>query len=218
VIEVVAGEEAAVSADSPRRRWPRRAAMTVLAAAVIALVYVVVCVVQVGRAANDDQTRRVDAIVVLGAAQYDGRPSPQLEGRLDHVIELWQEGVAQFVVVTGGNQPGDRFTEAEASRRYLVERGVPDEVILSENRGHTTFESLRAVRTVLAAQSLQSVLIVTDPYHALRSRLTAEEVGLDAAVSPVPDGPNGFRRRVGEGVGVAIGRVIGFGRLSGITG
>ncbi len=217
MIEVAADLHAAAPAPPPRR-WRRRAALAVLTAAVVGLVYVVVCVVQVSRAANDDQTRRVDAIVVLGAAQYDGRPSPQLQGRLDHAAELWQQNIAQFVVVTGGNQPGDRFTEADASRRYLVQHGVPDDVILSEDRGHTTFESLSAVRTVLAPQSLQSVLLVTDPYHALRSRLTAEEVGLDAAVSPVPDGPNGFRRRIGEGVGVAIGRVIGFGRLSGITG
>ena len=79
---------------------------------------------------------------MLGAAQYDGRPSPQLAARLDHVVELWPRGLAPIVVVTGGKQPGDRFTEAEASARYLVDHGVPETAIMFENEGQSTYESL----------------------------------------------------------------------------
>ena len=111
---------------------------------------------------------------MLGAAQYDGRPSPQLAARLDHALELYDEGVAPVVMVTGGNQPGDRFTEAEASANYLVDRGVPETAIMREDAGHTTYESLDAAADQLLDAGLDDVVLVTDPYHSLRSRLIAE--------------------------------------------
>jgi len=173
---------------------------------------------------RDDQARPVDAIVVMGAAQYDGRPSPQLAARLDHVVELWPQGLAPIVVVTGGNQAGDRFTEAEASATYLVERGIPEASIVLEDRGTTSFESLERVAHLLAesvGRNNSSVLVVTDPYHSLRSRLIAEEVGMTAYASPtstsVVTGVQSFERHFWEAGGVAIGRVMGFGRLSEFT-
>ena len=123
---------------------------------------------------RSDQAAQVDAIVVMGAAQYDGRPSPQLAARLDHVVTLYAEGLAPFVVVTGGKQPADRFTEAEASRDYLVERGVPADAILLESEGRTTYESMEGVADLLEARGLRRVLVVTDPFHSLRSRMIAE--------------------------------------------
>ena len=93
---------------------------------VVVVGYFSVSYYQVWSTGRSDQARAVDAIVVMGAAQYDGEPSPQLAARLDHVAELWPRGLAPLVVVTGGNRPGDRFTEAEASAAYLVERGVPE--------------------------------------------------------------------------------------------
>jgi uncharacterized SAM-binding protein YcdF (DUF218 family) len=202
-------------AASVRRRgvwwWTWR---VLLGLAVVAIGYYLVTLVQVVRAGNSDDARPADAIVVLGAAQYDGRPSPQLAGRLDHVVELWEQGLAPLVVVTGGNQPGDRFTEAEASRRYLVERGVPESAIIGEGAGASTYESLDAVADLLEARGAGEVVLVTDPYHALRTRLTAEEVGLTARVSPTPDGPDSWSRRLGEAAGVAVGRIIGFERLA----
>ncbi len=153
----------------------------------------------------------------MGAAQYDGEPSPQLAARLDHVAELWPRGLAPLVVVTGGNRPGDRFTEAEASAAYLVERGVPEAAILREDQGTTSYESLRGVADVLGERGLDDVLIVTDPYHALRSRLIAEEVGLRAHVSPTPDsvvsGGSELVHQLEEAAGVAVGRLIGFSRI-----
>ena len=176
---------------------------------------------QVWSTGRADDRDPVDAIVVMGAAQFDGRPSPQLAARLDHVLELWPEGVAPLVVTTGGNQPGDRFTEAESSRNYLVERGVPDDAILLEDEGGSTYESLEGVAEILAARELDEVVIVTDPYHALRSRLIAESVGLDANVSStgtsVVTGGSSLRRHLFEGGGVAVGRIVGFERLDAWT-
>jgi uncharacterized SAM-binding protein YcdF (DUF218 family) len=212
----------AVSAGRRRRRrtWPKvLLALTIVVA--LAGAYLAVSFWQVRAAGRTDQARPVDAIVVMGAAQYDGTPSPQLAARLDHVVELWGEGLAPVVITTGGNRPGDRFTEAEASAEYLAERGVPSASILQENTGSSTFESLQAVADIAAARGLEEVLIVTDPYHALRSRLIADEVGLTAYVSPtstsVVTGWSAQRRRLGEAAGVAVGRLIGFERLSGLT-
>ena len=116
--------------------------------------------------------------------------------------------------MTGGNQPGDRFTEAEASAAYLEEHGVPSSAILLEDQGTNSFESLQGVAALLAARGLDEVLIVTDPYHALRSRLIAGEVGLDAHVSPTPTsvvhGAEQTTRELQEAAGVALGRLIGF--------
>jgi uncharacterized SAM-binding protein YcdF (DUF218 family) len=204
-----------------RRRWPI-VALALLLVVLLPLGYYLISLLQVWSTGRSDQARPADAIVVLGAAQYDGRPSPQLAARLDHVVALWPEGLAPLVVTTGGNQPGDRFTEAEASAWYLAERGVPSEVILQESAGTDTYSSLEGVRDLLAPLGLDEVLIVTDPYHALRSRLIAEELGLTAAVSPTPTsvvtGSASFRRHLQEAGGVALGRIVGFDRLRGRSG
>jgi uncharacterized SAM-binding protein YcdF (DUF218 family) len=206
-----------------RRRTPIGIAVRVVVVlAAIGLTYYVVTLYQVWSTGRRDEARPVDAIVVLGAAQYDGRPSPQLAARLDHVIALWPRGVAPIVVVTGGKQPEDRFTEAEASARYLVDHGVPEDALVFENAGRSTYESLEGVADELHARGLRTVLLVTDPFHALRSRLTAEELGLDAYVSPtetsVVTGGSSFTRHLQEAAGIAVGRIMGFGRLSGLTG
>lgn len=202
-----------------RRRWWLRVALVIVAAL---LAYYLISLWQVVRAGRPNEPDRAEAIVVLGAAQYDGRPSPQLAARLDHAADLFDAGVASVVMVTGGNRPGDRFTEAEASANYLVDHGVPVDAILREDQGSTTYESLAAASDVLLAAGLDEVVLVTDPYHSLRSRLIAGEVGLDAVTSPTPTsvvtGWESFERHVIEAGGVAVGRIIGFERLSGITG
>ncbi|MCU0259797.1 MAG: YdcF family protein [Ilumatobacteraceae bacterium] len=189
------------------------------AVAVVALLvgYLLVSLLQVWSTGRSDQSRPVDAIVVMGAAQYDGRPSPQLAARLDHVVELWPQGIAPLVVVTGGNRPGDRFTEAQSSAAYLVERGVPEDAIVLEDEGSSTWESLEGVAQLLDERGLERVLIVTDPYHSLRSRLIAQELGLTAYVSPtdrsVVTGAANLRRHLQEAAGVAVGRIVGFDRI-----
>ena len=124
----------------------------------IALVYGCINLAEVWWVGRSDQARAVDAIVVLGVAQYDGRPSPQLQARLDHVLTLWQEGLSPLVITTGGNQPGDRFTEAEASANYLIDAAVPSESIVQENIGSTTRESLIAVRDIMQAEMIAAQL------------------------------------------------------------
>lgn len=185
-------------------------------------VYVLVTLAQVVRTGGEHDAGSSDAIVVMGAAQYDGRPSPQLAARLDHVVALWDDGVAPIVVVTGGKRTGDRFTEAEASARYLRDLGVPGDAIIEVGEGATTHESVEAAAPVMANRGIESVALVTDPYHALRSRLIVEAEGFDVDVAATPasvvTGWNAWRRNGQEAVGVAVGRVIGFDRLSELTG
>ena len=170
-----------------------------------------------GRSDQVGDATPADAIVVLGAAQYDGRPSPQLAARLDHVVTLYEQGVAPVVVVTGGKQPNDRFTEAESSAQYLVDRGVPAEAIVMESSGRTTYESMAGTADLLDQRGLDRVVVVTDPYHALRSRLIAQDVGLTAYVSPTPTsvvrGGSAARRHLAEAAAVALGRIVGFDHL-----
>lgn len=186
-----------------------------------ALLYFAFNLWQVWSVGRSDEARSVDAIVILGAAQYDGRPSPQLVARLDHAIELWHEGRSQLIIVTGGKQQADRFTEAEAAAKYLQDSGVPIEAIALENSGHTTRESLLGVRQILIAHEMHSLLIVTDPYHALRARLIAQDLDIQAYVSPTRTGPvqgsENLRRHIREAGGVALSNVIGFAQLERFT-
>lgn len=159
-----------------------------------------------------------EVIVVLGAAQYDGRPSPQLRARLDEVVRIFQAGEIPWVMVTGGRVSGDRFSEAEASARYLIAAGVPDLAILVEDQGATTYASLRSAAEILREKDLTHVVLVTDPFHSLRSRLIAQEVGLEAVSAPtrssVVKGTNNLRLHLREALGVAVGRLISFERLT----
>jgi uncharacterized SAM-binding protein YcdF (DUF218 family) len=195
---------------------------SLLFAVAAAFVYYAITLYQVHATGRSDHAGPADAIVVMGAAQYDGTPSPILRARLDHVVELWGRGLAPLVVVTGGNQPGDRYTEASASQVYLIDHGVPADAILQESVGQSSYESLDGVADMLRVRGLRRVLLVSDPFHSLRIKLTADELGLDAAVSPTRTSPvqggQATRREMKEAVGVAIGRIIGFRRLLSITG
>ena len=205
-----------------KRSWPRRVSVGVIASMLLAIAYYAVTLYQVHSTGRSDQSRAVDAIVVMGAAQYDGRPSPQLAARLDHAADLWSAGIAKVMVVTGGKQPGDRFTEAEASAKYLIDHGVPADAILQESHGHSSYASLDGVATLLRQRGLFRVLVVSDPFHLLRSRLIAQELGLVAYVSPTRTSPvrgnAATVRELQEAAGIALGRIIGFKRLLSITG
>jgi uncharacterized SAM-binding protein YcdF (DUF218 family) len=174
--------------------------------------------VQVWQAAGGDDRRHSEAIIVLGAAQYDGRPSAVFRARLDHAGQLYREGVAPTIVVTGGKQPGDRFTEAGAGAEYLHSLSVPDTAILRETTSHNSWESLAASARFLQRRGIRRVVLVSDPFHSLRIRLIAEELGFDAVTSPTRTSPiSGFDewlRYATEAVRVAFGRVFGFGRLA----
>jgi uncharacterized SAM-binding protein YcdF (DUF218 family) len=137
--------------------------------------------------ARQDAHPRSDAIVVLGASQFDGRPSTVFRSRLDHALHLWEEGVAPRIVTVGGGRPGDRFTEAAAGARYLQEHGVT--AVLAVPKGSDTLQSLRAVDEAFKSRGWHSAVIVTDPWHSLRSRRMAQDLGIDAHTSPTRTGP-----------------------------
>ncbi len=180
------------------------------------LLYVVITFAQVLHASNQAHQEPAQAIVVLGAAQYDGTPSPVLEGRLKHAIELYEAGVANTIVVTGGKQAGDRFTEAAASYLYLRDQGIPEERILREEQGSNTWEQLAAATRELQALGMTSAVLVSDDYHSYRLDRIANELGLQAQVSPVDPGLSvggKVKAMARETVAVSLGRVIGFRRL-----
>src|SRR5215216_2803473 len=129
---------------------------------------------------HDDASRvdHVDAILVLGAAQYDGTPSPVFAGRLDHAQLLYDQGRASTVLVLGGSRPGDVSTEAQAGRDYLVEHGVPSDAVVAEPVGNTTFESLRAAVAYMNAHGLTTAFLVSDPWHNLRVEKMASDLGI----------------------------------------
>ncbi len=138
---------------------------------------------------QQDNRRQVDAIVVLGAAQYNGRPSAVLAARLDHAIDLYKQGYAPWFVATGGKLPGDRVTEAATERSYAEARGVPASAILAETTGATTLESIRNVRALFDQHGLHTALFVSDRTHMLRVLRLAQDQGIEAWGSPTTTSP-----------------------------
>lgn len=179
-------ERPTVAIGRPLLAWAPR---VVLGAVVIALVLVGGTAFRVWQLGRVDERRPVDMILVLGAAQYDGRPSPVLRARLDHALALYRQGVAPRIVTVGGRAPGDQFTEAQASEAYLVEHGVPARAVLAVDDGRDTLGSFDAVASVARSRGWSSAVLVSDPWHSLRSRAMASDVGLDATTSPTKSGP-----------------------------
>ena len=199
----------------------RRVVQSFGASVAVMLFYFLLSLFQVWNTGRSDDRQPVDAIVVLGAAQYDGRPSPQFQARLDHALELWKLDLASYIVVTGGKQVGDRFTEAAAARKFFESNGVTVNLIFEENLGKTTYASLLAVSRIASERKIERVLIVSDPFHQLRAKLIAQEVGLDAITSAtrssVIRGGDAFQRNLQEAAGVAVGRIVGFQRVDSWT-
>ncbi|MDQ3569016.1 MAG: YdcF family protein [Actinomycetota bacterium] len=198
-------------------RWSLRLGALVLA---VAVAYLGFTFVQVFQASRRDGAERVQAIVVFGAAQYDGTPSPVLRARLDHAAKLYQKGYANRVVVTGGRLPDDRFSEAAASARYLSSKGVPDSAILREVQGRTSWESLASAARFLKRRGLTDVVLVSDGFHSARIGAMASELGLEAHTSPTTTSPITGSEKLPylgkETLAVAAGRVVGFRRVSNV--
>ncbi|HEU5220323.1 MAG TPA: YdcF family protein [Gemmatimonadales bacterium] len=153
----------------------------------------------VWRESRLDQRKPADAIVVLGAAQYNGRPSPVLKARLDHAIALYVEGLAGVVVVTGGIGTGDRVSEASVGHRYLRTHMVPDSAIIVRPDGRTTEESIHSVAEWMHEREFSRALLVSDPFHMARLRLEARHAGLTPESSPTQTSPivPGSRKEAG---------------------
>jgi uncharacterized SAM-binding protein YcdF (DUF218 family) len=144
---------------------------------------------QITAQGQKDERRAVDAIVVLGAAQFNGTPSDVFRARLEHAVELWKTGLASYFVVTGGKLPDDRTTEAATAMAYAIRHGVPKEAVLSEDRGRTTLESLEAVAALFREHKLTSALFVSDETHMLRVLRMGTDVGIEAWGSPTRTSP-----------------------------
>ena len=136
-----------------------------------------------------DERRPADAIVVLGAAQYNGVPSPVFEARLRHAVDLWNEGLASAFIVTGGKLAGDRTTEAAVAREYALANGVPASAIFGEDEAHNTLDSLTSVAAEMDARGLRSAVFVSDPTHMLRVLRIADDLGITAYGSPTTTSP-----------------------------
>ncbi len=193
-----------------RRTWMR----VVLALGALVIGWFALMFLLVANAASNAQRLDVegDAIIILGAAQYNGEPSPVLERRLETALVLWGAGAAPIVVTTGANQPGDQFTEGFAGFRYLRNAGIAEDELVVIVDGGDTYESLLAAANQLD-DDLRDVVIVTDAYHARRSADIASEVGLRPTVVAASDDTQ-FGRLVRESIAVGVGRLISYRRLS----
>ena len=172
-------------ARSLLRRVRRAFGLILLAAASIYTVALVMVLI----VSQQDQRRAVDAIVVLGAAQYNGRPSPVLRARLDHALRLYNEGYAPRIVVTGGVGRGDTTSEAIVGRHYLLSRDVLPGDVVVQPQGRSTQASMTAVADWLESEGLHSVILVSDPFHMFRLRLEARRTNLEAYTSPTESSP-----------------------------
>lgn len=189
------------------KRLARRIAAILVLCLLLVWLGIMAAIVSAGRR---DEARPAAAIVVLGAAQYVGRPSPVLRARLDHAIDLWKHGMAPEVIFTGGRGDGDTTTEAAVSRRYALRRGVPDSAIVLESIGRTTRESLRGVAEMMIDRPNRDVILVSDPFHMLRLSILARRFGLRPITSPTQTSPisqnpsEAWRYVIGESVKVPV--------------
>ena len=148
---------------------------------IVLLAYPSYLAFEIWRQSRHDEVHTADAIVVLGAAQYDGRPSPVLKARLDQAAYLYREKLAPVVIVTGGKQPGDEYTEAGVGRTYLSTHGVPDTKIYAEDQSNTTLESMQGASAIADDHGIDSALLVSDPLHSERIKRMAIDLGFDEA-------------------------------------
>lgn len=178
--------------------WAFRAFVRIIASVILAVSMLwAVSLAAVLVFSEMDQARPAESIVVLGAAQYDGKPSPVLKARLDHGIDLYNRKTGKVLVFTGGQAAGDRTSEAEAGRDYARKRGVPDAAILLENKGRTTRESMLAVADTLSKRGMKTAILVSDPFHMLRLWIMGRRFGITAYTSPTrtsPIAPNSERK------------------------
>ncbi|GAA4152839.1 hypothetical protein GCM10022416_51410 [Actinomadura keratinilytica] len=174
-----------------RPRWFVITVSVVLGLLAVAVLTPLTVAWRVWYQARQDERPRSDAIIVLGAAQYNGVPSPTLQWRLQHALNLYRDGVAPVIVTVGGKQPGDNYTEADSGKRWLVNRGkVPADRVVSVPVGADTLESMKAVGAEYRRRGWRTGVIVTDPWHGLRSKRMAGDNGIEAASSPTRSGPS----------------------------
>lgn len=141
------------------------------------------------RQSSLDEAAPSDAIIVLGAAQWNGTPSPVLQARLDHAYTLWTRKIASTIIVTGGKGEGDTYSEGQVARQYLVTRGVPAAAVLTEEQGRTSYESMVGAATLMQRRGWQRATVVSDPFHMLRLTRMGDDLGLQTFTSPTRTSP-----------------------------
>ncbi len=194
-------------------RWALRIGALVVAAIVL---YFGITLVQVWLTSRQYDPRPAGAILVMGAAQYNCVPSPDLRARLDQALTLYQQGYAHLIMVTGSKEPGDKCTEAESGAMYLEQKGVPSTAIL-EAGGNDSYENIQDAMEGLKAHDVHVVLVTTDPFHEDRSMAIASNFSLSPSPTPTRTSPISGWSTVPyflkEAVGVGLGRIIGFNHL-----
>ena len=200
--------------STPRAIGTRRPSLimhllrAVLWLCIVASAYLGIVTYLVYRQGQSDHTQRADAAVVLGAAVWVGNPSPVLKARLDHALELYQADTVSIIIVTGGVGTGDNMSEAEAGAAYLVAKGVPQKHILQEKNGKSTFQSLQGAVALAKINNIHSMLIVSDPFHMLRSIKMAGDLGAIAYASPTTTSP--ISRRPAEEWGYMFREAVAY--------
>jgi uncharacterized SAM-binding protein YcdF (DUF218 family) len=191
------------------------------AVAISFVLYFVVTAVSYRSSWSHEAKGSADVIIVMGAAQYDGVPSNLLEMRLQQGLDLWKDGRAPLIALTGGKQAGDRFTEAATGRRWLTDRGVPANAIVSEDVGRSTWQSLSQLDPVLRDRSVETAIVVSSYWHVQRADLILQQLGYDASTSPVPQNTEALSwttKALKELLGISFGRLMGFDTLYSVTG
>ncbi|MFI5610405.1 YdcF family protein [Amycolatopsis sp. NPDC051903] len=176
----------AVRTPPTKVSWLRRIAFGLV---LVVLALVGGTAFRVWQVARDNDRTPADVIVVLGAAQYNGKPSDIFSARLEKARQLYAAGVAKTVVTAGGKKEADNYTEAAAGARWLTQHGVPRSATLAVGEGSDTLRSLRAVAEQVQARGWHTVVLVSDPWHSYRARTMSEDLGLDAWVAPTHSGP-----------------------------
>jgi len=168
----------------PRRWWLR----LLVFSAVVVVAFLSITAARIVKAASQQEVPHADAIVVFGAAEYSGRPSPVLKARLDHALDLFHRGVAPVVITTGGAAADPKFSEGGVGRDYLMRHGVPERSLIAETQGRDTSESAVRVGVIMHANSLHSCIAVSDAYHVFRIRKLLEHEGIGPVyTAPRPD-------------------------------
>lgn len=197
--------------------FPIRVVLRIFSLLILALVvYFAVSLVQVWLTSRQYDPHPADAIMVMGAAQYNGVPSPDLAARVNEALKLFNNKDASLIILTGGKEKGDVYTESEAGTTYLHDRGVPLSDILQAG-GNTTYQNVADAAPQLLARHVTTVLVTTDPFHEDRSMAISSSLGLTPSPTPTKTSPiTGWSTVpyfLKEAVGVGLGRVIGFNHL-----
>jgi uncharacterized SAM-binding protein YcdF (DUF218 family) len=166
-----------------RNRWP----LGLLAVLLAAVGWLLLTCSLVARESWQHEVKPADVIIVFGAAEYAGRPSPVYRARLDHAFELFQNGIARVVITTGGAGDDPHYSEGGVGHDYLLRRGIPDHNLIAETQGSDTAESARRVAVIMRTNRMRSCIAVSDAYHAFRIRKLLQHEGVQVSVAPRPD-------------------------------